>query len=145
MIKKIERCIDVVLDEGAVMPSKAHEDDAGFDLYSMTEQTIYAGNSAVFDTGVHMAIPKGYAGEVVGRSGLNINYDIICPQGTVDAGYTGSIKVKLYNMGKYNYIVRKGDRIAQLIIVPVSKAELAEVGVLIGTDRGNTGFGASGR
>ena len=145
MIKKIERCIDVVLDEGAVMPSKAHEDDAGFDLYSMTEQTIYAGNSAVFDTGVHIAIPKGYAGEVVGRSGLNINYDIICPQGTVDAGYTGSIKVKLYNMGKYNYIVRKGDRIAQLIIVPVSKAELAKVDELIGTDRGNTGFGASGR
>lgn len=145
MIKKIERCIDVVLDEGAMMPSKAHMDDAGFDLYSMTEQTIYAGNSAVFDTGVHMAIPEGYAGEVVGRSGLNINYDIICPQGTVDSGYTGSIKVKLYNMGKYNYIVRKGDRIAQLIIVPVSKAELAKVDDLTGTDRGNTGFGASGR
>ena len=145
MIKKIDRCIDVVLDEGAVMPSKAHKDDAGFDLYSMAEQIIYAGNSAVFDTGVHMAIPEGYAGEVVGRSGLNINYDIICPQGTVDAGYTGSIKVKLYNMGNYNYIIRKGDRIAQLIIVPVSKAELAKVDELTCTDRGDTGFGASGR
>lgn len=137
--------VAVALDEGAVMPSKAHRDDAGFDLYSMTEQTIYAGNSAVFDTGVHIVIPKGYAGEVVGRSGLNINYDIICPQGTVDSGYTGSIKVKLYNMGKYNYIVRKGDRIAQLIIVPVSKAELVKVDELICTDRGDTGFGASGR
>ena len=137
--------VAVVLDEGAVIPSKAHKDDAGFDLYSMAEQIIYAGNSAVFDTGVHMAIPEGYAGEVVGRSGLNINYDIICPQGTVDAGYTGSIKVKLYNMGNFNYIVRKGDRIAQLIIVPVSAAELAKVDELICTDRGNTGFGASGR
>lgn len=137
--------VAVVLDEGAVMPSKAHKDDAGYDLYSMAEQTIYAGNSAVFDTGVHIAIPKGYAGEIVSRSGLNIKYDIICPQGTVDAGYTGSIKVKLYNMGKYNYIVRKGDRIAQLIIVPVSKAELVKVDELTCTDRGDTGFGSSGR
>ena len=145
MTERIDRYIDVVLDEGAVMPSKAHKDDAGFDLYSMTEQTIYAGNSAVFDTGVHIAIPKGYAGEVVGRSGLNINYDIICPQGTVDTGYTGSIKVKLYNMGKYNYTVRKGDRIAQLIIVPIADVELVEVDKLLDTDRGDTGFGGSGK
>ena len=137
--------IPVVLDGGAQMPTKAHMDDAGFDLYAISEQVIHPGNSAVFDTGVHMAIPEGYAGEVVGRSGLNINYDIICPKGTIDAGYTGNIKVKLYNLGKYNYTVHKGDKIAQLIIVPICRKELGEVDVLPETDRGDTGFGASGR
>lgn len=137
--------IAVVLDEGAKMPTKAHKDDAGFDLYAVADQVIYPGNSAVFNTGVHMAIPEGYAGEVVSRSGLNINYDIICPQGTIDTGYTGPIKVKLYNLGKYNYTVHKGDKIAQLIIVPICRKELGKVSILPETDRGDTGFGASGR
>lgn len=135
----------VMIDDGAYMPEKAHKDDAGYDLRTPYGTTIYAGNSVVIDTGVHMAIPKGYAGEIVSRSGLNVNYDIICPQGTVDAGYTGSIKVKLYNMGRYNYEIKTGDKIAQLIIVPILSETLELVNGLDETDRGDKGFGSSGR
>ena len=137
--------IKVVLDKGAYMPEKAHEHDAGYDLRTPYGKTIPAGGSTVFDTGVHIAIPEGFAGEIVSRSGLNIRQDIVCPQGTVDAGYTGSIKVKLYNLGNRFYEIRPGDKIAQLIIVPIAEGSLKQVEELDDTERGNNGFGSSGR
>jgi dUTP pyrophosphatase len=137
--------IKVVLDKGAYMPEKAHEHDAGYDLRTSYGKTIPAGGSAVFDTGVHIAIPEGFAGEIVSRSGLNIRQDIVCPQGTVDAGYTGSIKVKLYNLGNRFYEIRPGDKIAQLIIVPIAEGSLKQVEELDDTERGDNGFGSSGR
>lgn len=137
--------IKVVLDKGAYMPEKAHEHDAGYDLRTPCGNIIPAGGSTVFDTGVHIAIPEGFAGEIVSRSGLNIRQDIVCPQGTVDAGYTGSIKVKLYNLGNRYYEIRPGDKIAQLIIVPIAKGSLKQVEELDDTERGDNGFGSSGR
>ena len=137
--------IKFTLDEGAYKPEKAHASDAGYDLRSKNHEYIYEIGYAVFDTGVHVEIPEGYVGYVQGRSGLNINDCVICPTGTIDAGYTGSIKVKLYNLKPYAYIVEPGDKIAQLIIQPLADCELVETDTLGDTERGSNGFGSTGR
>ena len=138
--------IKFTLDEGAYKPEKAHASDAGYDLRSRDGHLIAEiGSSWVFNTGVHVEIPEGYVGYVQGRSGLNINDCVICPTGTIDAGYTGSIKVKLYNLKPYAYIVEPGDKIAQLIIQPLADCELVEADTLEDTERGNNGFGSTGR
>jgi dUTP pyrophosphatase len=141
--------IKVVLDSGALMPTRAHKNDAGLDLYSPVNSVLYPrwrngpNSSVVIDTGVHIQIPVGYVGDVKSKSGLMMNHDIIT-DGTVDAGYTGSIRVKLFNMGLGVYRVKKGQKIAQLvikkIITPVP--ELADS--LEETERGNGGFGSTG-
>lgn len=132
------------LDKGAYAPVKAHSADAGFDLRAMEGKRF--GKSEIFDTGVHIEIPKGYAGFVKGRSGLNFNQGIICPDGTVDSGFSGSIKVKLYNTNTLQDAeVKAGDRIAQLVIQPLADAELIETDELEETERGANGFGSSGR
>ena len=134
------------LDEGAYAPEKAHASDAGYDLRSREEQRITdCCGGRVFDTGVHVEISEGYVGYVQGRSGLNINHSVICPTGTIDAGYTGSIKVKLYNMDINDYVVEPGDKIAQLIIQPLADSELVEVNQLGESERGTDGFGSTGR
>lgn len=140
--------IKVMLDEGAFIPEKAHDSDAGFDLRSResAKLTDYCNGGIVFDTGVHVEIPEGYVGYVQGRSGLNVNHDIICPTGVIDAGFTGSIRVKLYNLGDDVYIVHPGDKIAQLVIQPVvNKCSFTRVDGFNETDRGSNGFGSSGR
>ena len=140
--------IKYVLDDDAYPLSKAHEQDAGFDLRAMEDHYIYHLDGECIDTGVHIEIPEGYEASVRGRSGLNINHDIICPVGTVDSGYTGSIRVKLYNMGTETYHVHRGDKIAQLVISPIAKCELVELASvenLADTERGSNGFGSSGR
>ena len=134
----------VYLDDGAVMPCRAHEDDAGFDLYAPTVDLVPKRGSVVIDTGVHVAIPKGYAGLLVSKSGLNVKHDIIS-DGLIDAGYTGSIKVKLYNLGETSYIVEKGDKISQLVFIPIAEPELIQATWLEETPRGSNGFGSTGR
>ena len=84
--------IPVTLDEGAVLPARAHGADAGADLYAREDKWILPWSSAVFDTGVHMAIPYGYVGELEPKSGLNVNRNLV-GWGTIDSGYTGSIRV----------------------------------------------------
>lgn len=133
------------LDTGAFEPTKAHLDDAGLDLRARTDKMVYSKDSAVFDVGVHVAIPKKHMGEIVGRSGLNINHGIVVPKGTVDCGFTGSIKVKLYNLSDTNYEVHAGDKIAQLIVVPIADCIMIESKSLDDTERGNDGFGSTGR
>ena len=143
--------IKFTLDPGAYAPEKAHEADAGYDLRAMhnSNDNLYNYGQEIFDTGVHVEIPKGYVGYVQSRSGLNFGKGIICPTGTIDSGYTGSIKVKLYNMWSSDYgqpcIVNKGDKIAQLIIQPIADTELVQVDRLEETERGNNGFGSTGR
>ena len=132
------------LDEGAYKPEKAHASDAGYDLRSREEQSISC-LGGVFDTGVHVEIPDGYVGYVQGRSGLNCNQSVICPTGVIDAGYTGSIKVKLYSMNINDYVVEPGDKIAQLIIQPLADTEFVEVNQLGESERGEDGFGSTGR
>ena len=138
--------VKFTLDEGAYKPEKAHASDAGYDLRSREDQRITdCCGGRVFDTGVHVEIPEGYVGYVQGRSGLNIKMGIICPTGTIDAGYTGSIKVKLYNMDINDYEVQPGDKIAQLVIQPLADTELVEVIQLGESERGESGFGSTGR
>lgn len=136
----------VQLDDGAYMISKAHEADAGYDLKATKDYRIaHFDDGCIIDTGVHVEIPVGCVGYIQGRSGLNINHNIVCPTGVVDSGYTGSIKVKLYNLGTDAYHVHKGDRIAQLVIQPIATYKLSRVNHLEDTDRGADGFGSSGR
>lgn len=145
--------VKVVLEEDAIMPTKAHSSDAGFDLYSREDKLIPARhnmfnikeeNSATFDTGVHIEIPEGYVGFLKSKSGLNVKHHITS-DGVIDAGYTGSIVVKLYNHGEDFYTVKKGDKITQLVILPIPEVELVQVNSLEESERGDKGFGSSGR
>lgn len=134
----------VLLDPGAYMPERAHSADAGYDLRSPIKCRLYAGEAVVIDTGVHVEIPVGYAGMLKSKSGLNVKHDIV-GEGVIDSGYTGSIRVKLYNHGSESYMIEVGDKISQLVILPIIMPELELVEELEETDRGNNGFGSSGR
>lgn len=138
----------IVLDPGAVMPTRAHPYDAGLDLYapgSMDETVIPPfGGRETIDTGIHIQIPQHFAGEVKSRSGLMTKRGIVT-DGTVDYGYTGSVRVTLFNHGEEPYCVKPGDKIAQLVIVPCCLPLLEVAEKLEETDRGNRGFGSSGR
>lgn len=134
----------VVLDNGAYMPERAYEADAGYDLRSPIKTRLYAGEAVVIDTGVHVQIPKGYVGMLKSKSGLNVKHDIV-GEGVIDSGYTGSIRVKLYNHGTESYVIEVGDKISQLVIIPILTPELEMADSLEATDRGNGGFGSSGR
>lgn len=136
--------IKIKLDEGAKMPTRAHITDAGLDLYARETQIISARESAKFNTGVHIEIPVGYVGMLKSKSGLNVNHGITS-EGVIDAGYTGSIVAKLYNNSGYDYTVNAGDKITQLVIMPILTPDLEEVDTLEETDRGTGGFGSTGR
>ena len=136
--------LKVVLDEGARMPVRAHPFDAGMDLFTREEKTVPAGGSAVFDTGVHIEIPEGYAGFIKSKSGLNIKHGLVA-EGVIDAGYTGPIVVKLYNHGTEDFRFRAGDKLTQLVILPVALPELEQADSLEATERGDAGFGSTGR
>lgn len=137
--------IPVQLEPGAKLPAKAHAADAGFDLFSMEHGYVPGLGSAVFDTGVHMAIPEGYCGVLISKSGLNIKHDITS-DGLIDSGYTGTIKVKLYSSNRNGYYVQKHDKISQLVILPLPNVQLEQVDeIATDTERGDNGFGSSGR
>ena len=134
----------IMLDKGAKMPTRAHPWDAGLDLYAMEDGYIRANQSRTFDTGTHIAIPEGCVGLVKSKSGLMVNHGIKT-DGTIDAHYTGPIKVCLFNQGGSKYEVKAGDKIAQLVIVPCLLPTLEVVDSLEETDRGDNGFGSTGR
>lgn len=137
--------IGIELDKGAVQPIRAHETDAGLDLCSKDEIVVVpAKGSAVFDTGVHVEIPVGYAGFIKSKSGLNVKHDLTA-DGVIDTGYTGSIVVKLYNHGDEDYYVEYGDKIAQLVFVKIILSELYLKQFDKNTERGNNGFGSTGK
>lgn len=133
----------VMLDPGAKIPTRAHELDAGLDLYSRDFRCIYPGGSYTFDTGVHVEIPAGYVGMIKSKSGLNCKMGLTS-EGVIDAGYTGSIAVKLYNHGRDVVYIEKGQKISQLVILPIITPELEVVDNLSATDRGTGGFGSTG-
>ena len=134
----------VKLDNGAIMPTRAYPTDAGLYLYARETQIVPARESAVFDTGVHIELPQGTAGMLKSKSGLNVVYSLV-NEGVIDVNYSGSIKVKLYNHSGYDYKVRKGDKISQLVIVPILTPELELVEELEENGRGNNGFGSTGK
>lgn len=134
----------VQLDDGAYMPEYAHEDDAGMDLRSPDQFIIPSNGSCVIDTGVHVEIPKGYAGFLKSKSGLNVKSSITS-EGVIDTGYTGPIVVKLYNHGNEPKTINRGDKITQLVLVKLGHGAPFElVDKLTDTERGTGGFGSTG-
>lgn len=142
--------LTVSLDAGAFPPERAYPTDAGLDLRSPVDALVPALGSAVIDTGVHVRIPEGCAGVLVSKSGLNVLHNITST-GLIDEGYTGSIRVKLYNHGDKGFLVERGNKISQLMIQPVWRETVVRVVEDVrqaGTDgsgRGDNGFGSSGR
>lgn len=134
----------IKLDNGAYTPTRAHSADAGLDIYSRERRLVRAHDSECFDTGVHIEIPRGFVGFLKSKSGLNVKHGLTS-EGVIDSGYTGSICVKLYNNGDEDYIVNGGDKISQLVILPILLTDIEIVDELTKTDRGNNGFGSSGR
>lgn len=128
------------------MPQKAHkETDAGYDLRTPIEFTVKAHDSATVSTGIHMDIPKGYVGMIKSKSGLNVKHGIVT-EGVVDAGYGGIIMVKLYNQSDTDYTFAIGDKITQIVIMPIMTGEELEVvSEFEETERGNNGFGSTGK
>lgn len=135
----------IVLDDGAYAPVREHDDDAGMDLRTPKDFILFAHGSIVIDTGVHIAIPKGYYGRLESKSGLHIRHDIVCLGGTIDCGYTGSIRVKLYNFGNKDYEFSAGDKLTQLVILPYIAPRLVLTAKLEETERSDNGFGSTGK
>ncbi len=137
----------VYVDEYGYIPTRAHQTDAGLDLRSPETVYIPAKASREIDTGVHVQLPSGTAGVLLSKSGLNVRNGITST-GLIDEGYTGSIVVKLYNHSTIGYTVQRGDKISQLVVLPVlyEPVEISEkpLDSTNGT-RGNKGFGSSGR
>lgn len=139
--------IKISLDEGAIAPTRAHETDAGLDLYIPNNHepvTLRRDEAWTIDTGVHIEIPRGYMGLIASKSGLNVNFGITST-GIIDAGYTGSVRVKLYNHGQMHHRFEPCDKISQIIIVPVLLCGVEIVDKIDGGERGDNGFGSTGR
>lgn len=134
----------VKLDEGAYMPVRAHKADAGLDLRSPIDFTLEAGKSVIIDSGVHVEIPYGCVGMLKSKSGLNVKYGVVS-EGVIDCGYTGSIVVKLYNNGDQDLEFQRGAKFTQLVIVPVVYQDLVRVDDLDDSERGDGGFGSTGK
>ena len=135
--------LNIKLDKIAHMPTRAHVSDAGLDLYAPYPATIPSHGYTVIDTGVHINIPEGYVGLILSRSSLMLKG--LTTRGVVDSGYTGEIKVILFNHSDVPYIVHYDDKIAQLVIVPIVTPKLVLTEVFPDTDRSTNGFGSSGR
>ena len=134
----------IKLDDGTKMPTRAHPTDAGLDLYARETQIVPAKGSALFDTGVHVELPVGTVGMLKSKSGLNVKHGLTS-EGVIDVGYTGSIVVKLYNHSGEDYKVNAGDKISQLVIMPILTPTLELVETLDETERGAGGFGSTGK
>ena len=136
--------IKVQLDDVAIMPTRAHAWDAGIDILTPYFFKLEAGSSFVIDSGVHVEIPEGYVGLLKSKSGLNV-WNGILSEGVIDAGYEGSIRVKLYNHSENDYTFQRGDKITQLLIMPVETPALKQVDKIKGSERGDNGFGSTGK
>ncbi len=133
------------ISPNSVIPKYSHKGDAGFDLASAENYLLSPGNKIIVNTGLQMEIPDGYWGNIRDRSGLAAKKAIHVLAGVVDSHYRGEIKVVLINLGKENFEIKKGDRIAQMIITPYEDYEIEEVSDLSETERGESGFGSTGK
>jgi len=136
------------LHPGAVIPVPHHPGDAGGDLVAIESCVLAPGGRAMVSTGLSIAVPEGFAGFVLPRSGLASRHGVTCANapGLIDAGYRGEVKVALVNLDPVqSYSVQPGDRIAQLVILPTPDVEFDEVENLPESTRGEGGFGSTGR
>lgn len=134
--------LKVKLDEGAKLPRRAYPTDAGADLFAPHDVTVPARGSAVIDTGAHVELPDGTCGLLVSKSGLNVR-DSVLSTGLIDSGYTGSITVKLYNLGDKPVHLSKGSKVSQLVVLPVLCPDIVEADEIRGGPRGDAGFGST--
>lgn len=136
------------LQDGATLPTRAHDGDAGLDLYACEAAHIGPGERWSVGTGIAVEIPAGHAGFVLPRSGLAREHGIalVNSPGLIDAGYRGEVRVLLLNTDPAEtFRIEPGDRIAQLVIAPIALAEPVETAALADSARGGGGFGSSGR
>jgi dUTP pyrophosphatase len=126
------------------IPLRATAGAAGFDVFSNGHYTIKPNIRCLLDTGIAMQLPKGYWGELKPRSGLAARHGLDVLAGVIDSDYTGEIKVSLINLGEHDVEIKKGDRIAQLIIQQY-ESDWMEVSEFDDTDRGSGGFGSTGK
>lgn len=141
MVAKFQR-----LHPDAVLPAVAHPGDAGFDLTSVEDVEIPAGGRAAVSTGWAVEFPAGYVARILGRSGLMLHHGLSgALAGVIDASYRGEWKVIVHNSSHESYRIKKGDRIAQAVFLPVATPEIEEVAELSDSTRGQDGFGSTGR
>lgn len=143
---KLFKTIEVkILNEDGKMPTKAHDSDAGWDLYAAEDAFIRNGQRFTIKTAISLAIPDGYVGLVWPRSGLSAKHGIDVLAGVIDAGYRGEIMVCLLNTSNDPVSFEKGNKIAQILFQEVPKFKLHQVAELDNTERAEGGFGSSGR
>ena len=137
--------MNIYVEKGAYMPERAHKTDAGLDVRSYENRLVKAHGGALLHTGLHVQLPHGTAGLLVSKSGLNVKHGITST-GLIDEGYTGEIMVKLYNHSDSDYLVNAGDKISQLVVIPVLYEDIQFKNFLDeNTERGDHGFGSSGK
>jgi dUTP pyrophosphatase len=134
------------IDESARLPEYAHPGDAGMDVFSVEDMVLPSGGRALIHTGLVMQLPPDAEAQVRPRSGLALKHGVtvLNSPGTIDAGYRGEVGVILINLGDETFHVEKGMKIAQLVVAPVTRAEVVEVSAVDATDRGTGGFGSTG-
>ena len=142
--KEDKDIMKIMLDKGAYIPERAHAEDAGYDLRTPLSFDIKGFSSFVVATGIHVQIPHGYAGLLISKSGLNV-YHSITATGLIDSGYTGEIVVKLYKNSAGSYHFNRGDKIVQLVIIQISTPKILVVDEFQKTERGDNGFGSTGK
>jgi len=137
-----------LLDEGISLPRYQHEGDAGLDLPSRVDYVLEPGERAMIPTGIAVAIPRGYAGFVLPRSGLASRHGIalVNSPGLIDSGYRGEVAIVMINTDRHkSFEIKRGDRIAQLVIQQVIEATTVQISELDETARGSGGFGSTGK
>ena len=137
------KTMKIKVGRNGFVPQRAYPSDAGLDLFSPVSLVIPAGGIEIIDTEVSSAIPVGFVGLITSKSGLMAAG--ITSRGTIDSSYRGTIKAVLYNNSKEDYSVQRGDKITQLVLLPIITPELEIVSELDDTDRGNGGFGSTGK
>ena len=136
-----------LINEEAVLPFQANKGDAGFDLFSSEQKIIKSGEAELISTGIIIELPEGTEAQIRPRSGLALKHSVtvLNSPGTIDEGYRGEIKVILINHGKADFMVEKHMRIAQMVVAPVAKVTMLRVDELTNSERGEGGFGSSGK
>lgn len=126
-------------------PVRAHSLDAGLDLRTPVDVIIPAHGSEKVDLGIHFEIPEGWFGKLESKSGLNIMNKVFCGGGVIDSGFTGSIQARLYNFSDSDYEFKKGDKFVQIVFLPISTPKLIKADKFGEYERGNLGYGSSGK
>lgn len=134
-----------LLRENAILPTKAHKGDLGFDLYAAEQITIWGQQTKLVHTGIAIEFPEGYGALIRDRSSVAVTHGLFVVAGVIDNGYIGEIKIAMFNSREGYNIIQPGEKIAQLILVPVVDCPVKEVDEVMSADqRGVNGFGSTG-